>query len=78
MRDIQNGEITRTCFRGWEIELLLDIQACDLRPLNKRRVLQRYMKAVQRRLEQGSPRPLKLSEYLARGRSRAGSMAGAA
>lgn len=77
MRDIEDGEITRTCFRAWEVELLLDIQTCDLPPANRGRILQRYRRAVQRRLEQGSPRPLMLSEYLARLRSRAGSMAGA-
>jgi hypothetical protein len=78
MRDIQNGEITRTCFRAWEIELLLDMQACDLRSVNRRRVLERYIRAAQRRLERGASRPLKLSEYLARAHSRTGSMAGAA
>jgi hypothetical protein len=77
MRDIENGEITRTCFRAWEVELLLDIQACDLPPADRRRILQRYRKAVQRRLEQGLGRPLKLSEYLARLRSRAAAMTGA-
>ncbi len=77
MRDIQDGEVTRTCFRAWEIDLLLDIQACDLSFMNKRRVFQRYAKAVRKRLEQGSPHPLKLSEYLARGRSRS-RIAGAA
>ncbi len=69
MRDIRNGASTRTCFRPWEVELLLDMQACELEPPNRQRVLQRYTRAVQRRLEQGTSRPLKLSEYLARGRA---------
>ncbi len=78
MRDIQNGASARTCFKPWEVELLLDIQACDLEPLNRRRVLQRYTRAAQRRLEQGFSRPLRLSEYLARSRTRAASIAGVA
>ncbi len=75
MRDIEDGEITRTCFRAWEVELLVDIQTCDLPAANRGRILQRYRRAVERRLVQGSPVPLKLSEYLARLPSRAGSAA---
>ncbi len=77
IRDIQSGTSTRTCFRAWEVELLADMAGCDLRTLNRRKVLQRYAKAVRRRLERGSARPLKLSEYLARNRPRAESVAGA-
>jgi hypothetical protein len=70
MRDLQHGASTRTCFRPWEVELLLDIENCDLGALNRRRVLQRYRRAVERRLEKGASRPLMLSEYLAHTRSR--------
>ncbi|MGE5568283.1 MAG: hypothetical protein ACM3S5_04520 [Rhodospirillales bacterium] len=65
MRDIQNGASTRHCFQPWEVELLLDIEACGLDPAKKRRVLNQYANAVRRQLEQGMPQPLKLSEYLA-------------
>lgn len=70
IRDIQNGASTRHCFQPWEVELLLDIEACGLDPVKKRRVFSQYANAARRRLEQGIPRPLKLSEYLA-GRRRA-------
>jgi hypothetical protein len=70
MRDLQNGASTRTCFRPWEVELLLDLQTCDLGAVNRRRVLQRYRRAVERRLEKGASKPLKLSEYLAHTRTR--------
>jgi hypothetical protein len=78
IRDIESGGITRTCFRAWEVELLADMAGCDLRSPNRRQVLRRYAKAVRRQLERGSGRPLKLSEYLARNRPRAESVAGAA
>jgi hypothetical protein len=78
MRDIRNGASTRTCFKAWEVDLLLDIEACGLEPLNRRRILQRYTRAAQRRLEQGLSRPLKLSEYLARRPARSASVAGVA
>ncbi|HOL70683.1 MAG TPA: hypothetical protein PLA43_12140 [Bryobacteraceae bacterium] len=70
MRDIENGASSRQCFQPWEVELLLDIEACGLDPAKKRRVLSQYANAARRRFEQGIPRPLKLSEYLA-GRRRA-------
>jgi hypothetical protein len=70
MRDLENGASTRTCFRPWEVELLLDIQNCDLGAANRRRVLQRYRRAVERRLEKGASAPLKFSEYLAHVRTR--------
>jgi len=54
----------RNTFRPWEIELLLDIEACNLRETNKRDTLRRYQKAVQRHMEKGARLPLKLSEYL--------------
>jgi hypothetical protein len=46
------------------VELLLDIEACNLRESAKREVLKRYQKAVQRHMEKGARLPLKLSEYL--------------
>lgn len=70
LRDLQKGASTRNCFCPWEVELLVDIQSCDLGEANKRRILQRYRRAAERRLEKGAARPLKLSEYLARSRSR--------
>ena len=54
----------RNTFRPWEIELLLDIEACNLRESAKRETLRRYQKAVQRHMEKGARLPLKLSEYL--------------
>jgi hypothetical protein len=66
MRDVENGDTSRNCFRPWEVELLLDIQSCDLSALNRRRVLVRYRRAFARQLEKGLLKPLKLSEYLAR------------
>ena len=54
----------RNTFRPWEIELLLDIESCNLREINKRDTLRRYQKAVQRHMEKGARVPLKLSEYL--------------
>ncbi|MGE5644836.1 MAG: hypothetical protein ACM336_03485 [Acidobacteriota bacterium] len=68
MRDVENGDTSRTSFRPWEVELLIDLHSCPLGP-DRKRVLQRYSKAVRRGLERGETRPLRLSEYLARART---------
>jgi hypothetical protein len=64
IQELLRGNINRNTFRPWEIEILLDIEACDLRDGAKRETLRRYQKAVQRSMEKGAPIPLKLSEYL--------------
>jgi len=65
MQDLATGTYTRNSFLPWEVELLLDMQACGGRRCGNE-LLKRYQKAVQRDLENGSDRPLKLSEYLNR------------
>lgn len=72
IQEMLRGVIKRNCFRPWEIELLLDMEACNLTGSNRRETLRRYQRAVQRQMENGAGSPMKLSEYLAnrRGRSR--------
>lgn len=62
--ELLRGGFNRNGFRPWEIELLLDIETCDLSDLNKRETLKRYQKAVQRQMDKGARLPFKLSEYL--------------
>jgi hypothetical protein len=64
IQELLRGTMRRNSFRPWEIELLLDIESCTLRESNKRDILRRYQRAVQRQMEKGAPRPWKLSEYL--------------
>ena len=70
MQELLRGTMKRNCFRPWEIELLLDIEACDFQGLSRRETLRRYQRAVQRHMENGGAEPLKLTEYLANRRSR--------
>ena len=58
------GNMTRNTFRPWEIDVLLDIESCNLREGAKRETLRRYQKAVQRQMEKGTIYPMKLSDYL--------------
>jgi hypothetical protein len=70
MQELLRGNMNRNCFRPWEIDLLLDIEACNLRESNRREILRRYQKAVHRHFDRGAHSLLKLSEYLNRNRRR--------
>jgi len=70
IQELLDGAFRRNTFRPWEVELLLDIESCELGGVNRREILRRYQKAVQRHMERGGAAPLKLSEYLSRLRSR--------
>lgn len=65
MTELIRGEIQRNTFRPWEVQLLLDVQSCQLRPAKRRATLTRYQRAVQRAMENGAAaKPFKLSEFL--------------
>jgi hypothetical protein len=64
VNDLLRGAMNRNTFQPWEIEILLDIEACNLKDAVGRETLRRYQKAVQRAMEKGARTPLRLSEYL--------------
>ena len=64
IQELLRGNLQRNTFRPWEVEILLDIEACGLRDAARRETLRRYQRAVQRHMEKGAPKPMKLSEYL--------------
>jgi hypothetical protein len=64
IQDLLKGNMNRNTFRPWEITLLLDIEGCSLSSGNRREVLRRYQKAVQRGYDRGETSLLRLSEYL--------------
>ena len=66
IREVLRGQMNRNTFRPWEVELLLDIESCNLRESSKDSVLRRYQKAVQRQLDRGATAPMMLSEFLKR------------
>ena len=66
LRELLRGQINRNTFRPWEVELLLDIESCNLRDSSRDGILRRYQKAVQRQLTRGITPPMKLSEFLSR------------
>lgn len=64
VQELLRGTMTRNTFRPWEIEILLDIETCQLKDGQKRETMRRYQRAVQRQMEKGVAAPMKLSEYL--------------
>ena len=64
--ELLGGGLTRNAYQSWEVELLLDIESCQLSPGNRRETLRRYQKAANRFAERGGEQVLKLSEYLAK------------
>lgn len=68
MQELLRGQVSRNNFRRWEVEILLDMDSCELERRNKREVLKRYQKAQRRHVERGATSLLKLSEYLERNR----------
>jgi hypothetical protein len=76
VQELLRGNMHRNTFRPWEVELLLDIESCNLRESAKRETLKRYQRAVQRQMEKGGRLPLKLSEYLENVKAKRAAQAG--
>lgn len=64
--ELLRGRMQRNVFQPWEIEILLDIEACHVRESSRRETLRRYQKAANRYVERGGRSLLKLSDYLAK------------
>ena len=58
------GDLGRTCFQPWEMDILLDIENCEIEPDRWPELLRRYEKAVEKQMEMGPGPPMKLSEFL--------------
>ena len=62
--ELLRGTISRNGFQPWEIDLLIDIQACQIPARRRGEVLRQYQRAVIRRMETAPGPPLSLSKYL--------------
>ncbi len=70
IRELTRGSVTRNVFQPWEMEILLDMDACVLDPKRRTGILRQYLRAVARQLETGPGPPMKLSEFLQQRRTR--------
>ena len=73
--ELLRGAIVRTTFQPWEVDLLLDMQNCEVEPRKRQEILRQYQKAVQKQMESGPGPPMKLSDYLQLRMTRRPSMA---
>ena len=66
VKELLAGQVRRTSFQPWEVNLLLDLQACRLTPSRRDEALRRYQRAVQKQLERGEVPPVKFSDFVGR------------
>jgi hypothetical protein len=69
MSDLKRGLQGRNTFKAWEVELLLDLESCQLQKKRRKQLLRQYERAVDRQMDVGPGPPMKLSEYLQRRRN---------
>jgi len=53
VQDLLLGKLKRNCFQRWEVDILLDIESCEMGAGAKRQALKRYQRAVTRQLSKG-------------------------
>ncbi len=63
--EIMRGAIARNSFLPWEMEILLDLETCQLERKRRNEILRQYQRAVAKQMEIGPGPPMKLSEFLA-------------
>jgi hypothetical protein len=64
LTEVMRGAITRNSFQRWEIEILLDLEHCQIERRRRLEILRQYQRAVGRQMERGPGPPMKLSEFL--------------
>lgn len=62
--ELLKGEILRNSFELWEVNILVDFDACQLPSRRRLDILRQYQRAVERQLETGPGPPLLLSHFL--------------
>jgi hypothetical protein len=64
INEVMRGAIARNSFLPWEVDLLLDMETCQLDRRRRTDILRQYQRAVERQMESGPGPPMKLSEFL--------------
>ena len=64
VKELLQGEVRRTCFQPWEVDLLLDLQECRLTRSRREDALRRYERVVCRQLERGELPPVRFSDFV--------------
>ena len=64
LTEVMRGECERNAFLPWELDILLDMESCQLERRRRLEILRQYRRAVERQMETGPGPPMKLSEFL--------------
>ncbi len=64
MAEVMRGVTRRNSFLRWELEILLDLETCELERRRRLEILRQYQRAVERQLQSGPGPPMKMSEFL--------------
>jgi hypothetical protein len=62
--EVQRGHSSRNTFTPWEVELLIDLEACEIEPRRRTDIFRQYERAVEKQLEAGPGPPMRLSHFL--------------
>jgi len=62
--ELIRGQTSRNAFAPWEIELLIDFDACDLPSRRRLEIIRQYQRAVEKQMQSGVGPPMKLSQFL--------------
>jgi len=62
--ELLRGNTLRNSFAPWEIEVMLDFDACELPSRRRLEIIRQYQRAVERQLQNGAGPPMKLSQFL--------------
>jgi len=62
--ELMRGGLSRNTFQPWEVEILLDLETCEIPAKRRFEVLRQYQKTVTKQLETTKGPPMTLSRYL--------------
>jgi len=62
--EVMRGVLARNSFQPWEVEILLDMETCQIDRRRRLEILRQYERAVERQMIAGPGPPMKLSEFL--------------
>jgi hypothetical protein len=62
--EVMRGALGRNTFQSWEVDILMDLETCQLDRRRRFEILRQYQKAVERQMTNGPGPPMKLSEFL--------------
>jgi hypothetical protein len=63
--EVMRGALARNSFQPWEVEILMDLENCQLERRRRMDILRQYQRAVERQMFEAPGPPMKLSEFLA-------------